>query len=476
VRCFGDYELLEQIGRGGMGVVYKARQFSLSRTVALKMIASGEFASPSAVQRFHIEAEAVAKLDHPNIVPIYGLGVHRGQHYFSMKFVEGRNLAEEIRHGKFRAAADTAVTNKASARQRQQAIARLMATVAHSVHYAPSARSAASRSEAQQYSGRCRRQPHLTDFGLAKILEHDVGVTGSKEVMGSPSYMSPEQAAGRRLTAVTDIYSLGVIFYELLTGRPPFCGATGIEVLQQLAQQEPAHPRTVNRHADSDLATICLKCLEKDPQSRYTTASALAEDLERWLRHEPIQARRASMILRTQRWTRRNPAVATLLVVLSAALAGTLLFLDVLRVKDAERERLVQMARDDLKRELDKLWAQQVPLVLISAEHRAVLMGGQTSPAIPGAERRFKFGIYVHKETPTERLAAFAPILNDLDTTVSKRLQQSVRTDFVVFRSYTVAMDALLNGEVDFVRFGASSYVIAKEKNHDRGDSRRSKA
>ncbi len=481
VRQFGDYELLECIGHGGMGIVYKARQVSLNRTVALKMIRAGTHAPPAAVQRFQIEAEAAAKLDHPNIVPIHQIGIYHGQHFFSMKFVEGRNLAQEMsaRDGSSHEAgigrvADGTPSMKSAVRQQQTAAARLMATIARSVHYAHQHGVLHRDLKPSNILLDPGGHPYLTDFGLAKILEHDVGVSGSKDVFGTLSYMSPEQAAGARMTTATDVYSLGGILYELLTGRPPFLGATYAEIFQQLAEREPSHPCSVNPRLDRDLATICLRCLEKDPLRRYRSAGDMADDLERWLRHEPILARRASVVLRARRWTRRNPAVATLLVVLSAALAGTLVFLQILKDQDQEKstalaikERALQVITGDLKARLDALSAATVESVIISAESRALLTSNETATVASGKERRFKFGIYVHKESPMERLFTFAPLLKRLDEDVSKRLKQSVRTDFVVFRSYTAAMDALLKGEVDFVRFGASSYVIAKDKDRD---------
>jgi non-specific serine/threonine protein kinase/serine/threonine-protein kinase len=328
VRYFGDYELLEQIGRGGMGIVYKARQQSLNRIVALKMISAGEFASPSAVQRFQIEAEAAAKLDHPNIVPIYEIGVHRGQHYFSMKFVEGRSLAEEIRHGKFRFSTDGNFPSKADERERQSAAARLMTTVAHSVHYAHQHGVLHRDLKPSNILLDAGGQPYLTDFGLAKILEHELGITRSAETMGTPSYMSPEQAAGHPLSTATDVYSLGAILYELLTGRPPFVGTNALEVLQQLAGQEPAPPQSLNPVADRDLATICLKCLEKDPVNRYASTEHLADELVRFLANEPIQARPITRREKVWRWCERKPALAgtlaSLLLVFALGLAGFL--------------------------------------------------------------------------------------------------------------------------------------------------------
>jgi serine/threonine protein kinase/WD40 repeat protein len=327
VRYFGDYELLEQIGRGGMGIVYKARQQSLNRIVALKMISAGEFASPSAVQRFQIEAEAAAKLDHPNIVPIYEIGVHRGQHYFSMKFVEGRSLAEEIGDGKFHFSTGGNPASKVAERERQSAIARLMTTVAHSVHCAHQHGVIHRDLKPSNVLVDAEGEPHLTDFGLAKLLEHEVGVTGSAEVMGTASYMSPEQAAGKRLSTATDVYSLGAILYELLTGKPPFTGATPNEILHLVAESDPVRPRSLNSSVNEDLEIICLKCLEKEPQRRYLSARALVEELERWLNGEPILARPTGLFEKTWRTARRHKVASALIVSLAVMVASIIVVL-----------------------------------------------------------------------------------------------------------------------------------------------------
>ena len=465
-RFFGDYELLEQIGRGGMGIVYKARQLSLHRVVALKMILAGELASPSAVHRFQIEAEAAAKLEHPNIVPIHGMGMHRGEHYFTMKFVEGRSLAGEIRHGKFRANIPADLSNKAAARQRQQTIARLMATVARSVHYAHQHGVLHRDLKPSNILVDGEGQPHLTDFGLAKILEHDVGLTGSKDVMGSASYMSPEQAAGRRLTALTDIYSLGAILYELLTGRPPFCGATGIEVLQQLAKDEPSHPRTIHPGVDSDLATICLKCLEKDPPlRRYTSAEAMAEDLERWLRHEPIHARRSGPILRVNRWVRRNPAGAGLIGVLCITLAIMLGLLGwVYREQQSKHEALGVLQRGVVLK-LAKLWTNSIDGYETIESDTLAALRGERSVVIPPAVRSLDltFAVYVQQE-PGKMLEMMVPVLGKLEKSVARSMSRPVRIDLRIYRRYGEALDALVGGKVHFMRVGSSSYIEAKER------------
>src|SRR5207253_1621707 len=304
---FGDYELLEEIGRGGQGVVYRARQKSLNRTVALKVIGLGHWATEAHLKRFRREAEAAASLDHSGIVPIYEVGERDGSCYFSMKFVEGGQLDELV---------------KREPMPIRRAV-ELIAKVARTVHYAHEHGILHRDIKPGNILLDAKGEPHLTDFGLARLVESESSVTHTLEVLGTPSYMAPEQAVGNNaaISSVTDVYGLGAVLYQLLTGQPPFAGGTTYETIKLLLDTEPRQPRLLNPKIDRDLSTICLKCLDKDPQRRYPSALALAEDLECWLKHEPIQARRTGIFARGRKWVRRNPTSALLAASLNALAA-----------------------------------------------------------------------------------------------------------------------------------------------------------
>src|SRR5262249_48804686 len=304
-----------EIGRGGMGVVYKARQHRLNRLVALKLTLLGPQATPADLERFRAEAEAAAALDHPHIVPIYEVGDHHGQHYFSMKLLEGGNLAQFPAGASRRSAVEPAFLRHAAG---------LLATVAEAVHSAHQHGILHRDLKPANILLDGAGQPYVGDFGLAKRLEGDSRLTQSGAVIGTPSYMSPEQAAGKtkRLTTAADVYGLGAVFYDLLTGKPPFDGGTPMETVRQVLDKEPRPPSALKDGIDPDLETICLKWLEKDPARRYGSAEALAEDLDRWLRDEPILARPIGTIGRLKKWTQRNPRTAALVLVSSLAVVA----------------------------------------------------------------------------------------------------------------------------------------------------------
>jgi eukaryotic-like serine/threonine-protein kinase len=313
---FGDYELLDEIARGGMGAVYRARQVNLNRTVALKMILGGQFASDAELNRFHAEAAAAAILDHPNIVPIYQVGHHEGRHYFSMKLIEGRTLAQALATGCWYQEHCPGSSGGVPLFRRREddssQAARLIVKVARAVHHAHQHGILHRDLKPGNILLDAEGEPHVTDFGLARWIESPSDLTVSGAIIGSPGYMAPEQAAGkgRQLTTAADIYSLGTLLYELITGRAAFKAETALETLRLAAEAKVIRPRSINPHADRDLETVCLKCLEIDPQRRYGSAEALAEDLERWLRGEPILARRAGPLERAAKWAQRHPTRA----------------------------------------------------------------------------------------------------------------------------------------------------------------------
>ncbi len=302
VLAFNDYELLEEIARGGMGVVYRARQISLNRTVAIKMILGGHLANAAEMQRFRAEAETAAQLQHPNIVAIHEVGEHAGQPFFSMDLVEGRNLAQLVRD-------EPLPARKAAG---------YLKTIAEAVQYAHSRGVLHRDLKPSNILIDENDEPRITDFGLAKRLTdsqpstNDPQLTQTGQVLGSPSFIPPEQAAGQKAAVgpASDVYSLGAILYHCLAGRPPFMAETMAQTLRMVAEQEPVSPRLLNAGVPRDLDTICLKCLEKEPAKRYVSAQALADDLNRFVRNEPIQARPVSTMEKTHQWCLRNKALA----------------------------------------------------------------------------------------------------------------------------------------------------------------------
>ncbi len=307
-RYFGDYELLEKIAHGGMGIVFKARQVSLNRLVAIKMILSGQLAGQDEIQRFYIEAEAAGKLDHAGIVPVFDVGNDQGQHFFSMAFVEGQSLSARIKEGPLP----------------PREAATLIKKIAVAIQFAHDHGIVHRDLKPGNVLLDKRDEPRITDFGLAKRVEGDSNLTTTGMILGTPSYMPPEQAAGKKIEASADIYSLGAILYAMLTGHPPFEASSQLETIFQVLQDEPVAPRKIDNSIPRDLEAICLKCLEKNANARYTTAAELSADVQRFLAGEPIQAKN-DIRRRLRKWATREP-------VLVAHLAATLVLLAILWV------------------------------------------------------------------------------------------------------------------------------------------------
>ena len=296
---FGPLLLIAEIGRGGMGVVYKARQKALDRVVAMKMILATHLASPEHIRRFQVEAWAAAHVRHSNITQIFDVGQHHGQHFFTLEYIEGESLAQRIaRPGAPGLSFDAA--------------ARLMTVVARAVDHLHTHGIVHRDLKPSNILLDHDEQPYVTDFGLAKVFVPGSEATATGVIAGTPSYMSPEQASGRRADVgpPADIYSLGAILYELLTGEPPFKQESPLDTLLDIIGREPRYPRQVNPRVPRGLELICLKCLAKSPEQRYASAAALADDLERFVQHEPLAVRPPDALQRIEQWTRRRPALA----------------------------------------------------------------------------------------------------------------------------------------------------------------------
>jgi eukaryotic-like serine/threonine-protein kinase len=364
------YEILGELGRGGMGVVYKAVQARLNRVVALKMVLAGAHASPGQLARFLTEAEAVARLAHPNIVQIYEIGEHQGLPYFSLEYVDGDSLARKIA-GKPRPPGEAA------------GVVGLLAQAIHFAHQA-----GIVHRDLKPANVLLTRDgiPKLTDFGLAKRLEGDAGQTRSGTLLGTPAYMAPEQARGdiKEVSPLADTYALGVILYELLTGRPPFVGASVADTIHQIETQEPVPPRQLQPNVPRDLETICLRCLQKEPLKRFPSAEVLARDLHHFLAGEPIEARPVGSLERLWRWCKRNPRVAALSgavlgLLVTVAVTSSVLLVKIAQEKaQTERERQAAVEARDLAQR-NAVAAREAEQ---KAEENAVIAGEQGRLAV----------------------------------------------------------------------------------------------
>lgn len=331
VPAIGDYDLIEEIARGGMGVVFRARQRSLGRQVAVKLLLGGGFAGENARSRFRAEAAAAARLQHPRIVAIHDIGEHDGQLYFSMDLVDGGTLADKVRNGPL------------AAREVARLGIHITEAVAHAHREGVLHRDLKPSNVLLDREG----EPRVTDFGLAKHVESTVTLTDTGDVLGSPAYAAPEQVRGetRSVGFASDVYSMGALLYHLMTGRPPFQGDSVEAVLRQVTDAEPVPPRRLNPSMPVDLETVCLKCLEKDPGRRYPTMAEVGAELGRVLAGRPVEARPVGWVGRTIRWARRHPAVAVLVGALAVSLVGLVVggAVATLRIYRAEQQAMVNL-------------------------------------------------------------------------------------------------------------------------------------
>lgn len=451
---------MEEIARGGMGVVYKARHVTLNRLIALKTIRAEGITSPAFMRRFRTETEAVASLDHPNIVPIYDVNAQEGQPYFTMKLIDGCGLDRLITPDGFRPCGQQDAGTSLS-RRTQIVLAEMMCKVARAVHHAHERGIIHRDLKPSNILVNARNEPFLTDFGIAKVIDQLESLTLSGSIIGTPSYMAPEQAAGdtKHLTPAADVFSLGAILYQMLTGRPPFRGNTPVETLRQITELEPKHPTTLNGQADRELATIALKCLEKKPSLRYPSAEALANDLQRWLKQEPILARRSGPALRLRRWAQRKPATACLALVLTVMAAGAPLLFNLAQKATLESWRSAKRA------EINALWGEQNEFVSIDSVTRSKLWGTASPPKIGGVSpEQYIIGVYAH-EPPLETADQFVPLLVYLEDSISAALRKTVRLDLRIYKSNGSARQALVAGQVDVMRVASGPYVRARLQN-----------
>jgi WD40 repeat protein/tRNA A-37 threonylcarbamoyl transferase component Bud32 len=374
IRVFGDYESLEEIAQGGMGVVFKARQKSLNRTVAVKMVLAGSQASDSAVRRFRAEAEAVAQLQHPAIVSIYEVGEHEGQPYFSMEYVAGASLAELARR------------NPLPAREAAEYIRQAAVAVQFAHEHGVLHRDLKPSNLLLDASGQVR----ITDFGLAKHLADDDRLTTTGEVLGTPSYMAPEQARGDRphVGPQADVYALGAVLYELLTGRPPFHAATAVETLRQVQDADPVSLRQLNASVPRDLETIALRCLQKRPADRYGSAAELVADLGRYLRGEPILARPIGAVARFWRWCRRKPVVASLSATVMVLAVAMTLVSTVAAVWLRDERNTIRNQNETIRQEVNRALAAESAEREVKESYREALWQSYAADALAARANR----------------------------------------------------------------------------------------
>ena len=465
-RQFGDYILGRQLGSGGMGIVYEAQQISLNRKVALKFIRDSQVASPLMLRRFTIEAEATARLHHPHIVGIHEIGEVDGQPYFSMDLVEGDSLRVLLARGVFTVRTEDG--SKSNGRSRQVTIARLMAKAARALHHAHQRGVLHRDLKPANILIDAAGEPRLSDFGLAKILrlttETDTrqSLTGTGDIAGTPSYMSPEQASSSETTGASDVYGLGAVLYELLTGKPPFRGNTVLETLQHVQESPPKAPRSINPLVERDLETICLKCLEKDPLRRFASAEALAEDLENWIDHKPINARPVGRIVRAAQWTQRNRTGTALIAALVLGLSTAIVLLAVAKHQAKKRDEVtVRLFRSKVDALNDRWNDTNTASLSISSEDLAVL--ANRDPIDPATAKPISIGVTIRGDA-INFAQRYANQFGELESIMTRSMREPVQLNLAISKWRNPDSERLEQGLVDFSVMEATSFLEAQRR------------
>ena len=450
-----------------MGVVYEAREAGGDRKVALKLIRDAHLATREDVNRFTLEAEAAARLDHPNIVRIHQVGQVEGQPFFSMDLIEGESMYVKILRGDYAMGAPGSEGAARISRQCQETIARLISKIARAVHHAHERGILHRDLKPGNILIDARGEPHLTDFGLAKILHPSDGeqrsfiATTPGDLLGTPNYMAPEQISRGVNTRASDLYSLGAMFYELLTGRPPFDGTTTLDMLRQIAEQPPIQPRWFEPSVARDLETICLKCLEKDPRHRFVSADALADDLDRWLAGQPINARRPSIRRRVREWTRRNPVGAAFIASLFLGLSIAVFLLKTVNDQRHEIERDRDQTFEEGMAKVSLLWKDpNTREVSISAFELAIMAGRPLKDA-SHIQHQLCFGISTGGE-PSSTAQLYSRWLSYLQEELQRALGERAVFRLKLFKQSNQDEESLAGGDVDFMVLSAVDYLNAR--------------
>jgi len=458
-RQIGGYLLGRQLGAGGMGVVYEAHRLDDDRQVAIKLIRDFHLAGPTALRRFMIEAEAAARLDHPNIVRIHEIDEHEGQPFLVVDFVEGESLNAKI-HQQHNGHAGQAT---------QQEIAALVAKICRAVHHAHSRGVLHRDIKPGNILIDSGGEPRLTDFGLAKIIECSANdpdlptLTTSADAPGTPSYMSPEQVTRGNVNIASDVYSLGAVLYALLAGRPPFQATTPLEIFKQIAEQRPPRPRSTQGTVHPDLETICLKCLEKEPHHRYGSALSLAEDLESFAAGRPITARRPGAARRTRDWVQRNPLGAAVIAVLCLGLSVSLALLNVVNTQRREIELDRDQAFDESMQTVSQIWRDPATKsVTISARELAIL-AGRSPAAARNARHQLVLGVSAN-DGPSSMAQRYARLLCSFQEEMSRHLGEKVVFHLRLFKRFNPNDEALVRGEADFIVVTAVEFLRAQAR------------